>query len=74
MLRSPLKYSSASLQVFGRWCLEDGWLPRLRDCINLVKYALSRKSLPCKHHLAGRNPSPDMRSESLKSGVNDSYT
>lgn len=72
--RSPWKCSSDSLHVFGRWCLEDGWLPCLRDCINLVKYALLRKLLSCKHHLAGRNPSPDTGFESLRSGVNNSYT
>lgn len=39
-----------------------------------MKYALSRKLLPCKRHLARRNPSPNTGVESLNSGVNESYT
>lgn len=71
--KGPLKYSSNFLDIFGNWCFKDGWLPCSKDYIWLVKYALSRKSF-CKHDLAGRNPSPDMAFESLKSGVNDSYS
>lgn len=36
--------------------------------------SINRMSMPCKDHLAGKNPSSGMGFESAKSEVNDSYS